>query len=460
MKNFLIIASIFSFLSCSKQNEWLNAKRQASDVVPTTLEDFQAILNNTILMNSNYPTIGLLGCDNFYYADETISSLNAISKNSYLWNKEIFEGQLSSDYANSYNVIASANIVLERLELGDFPANSAEVNNIKGQALFFRAIIFSELASAFCKPYVGSSAATDLGICVRLKSDIYHVEPRSTVQKTYEQITGDLKKAAALLPVTSSYKSRPNKPAAFALLARIYLLMDDYSLAKEYADSSLYYSDKVLDFNSGSVTLTKPYRFPGFTEANDEILFYATGVGHVAVIPDEAFNLSLVDSSLYNSYNDDDLRKSYYYDYIAVNRVRFRGTYAGTGKSFSGLATNEVYFIRAECNARTGDIEPALNDLNKVLSNRYKQGKYTNYFTNDKELLLKKILEERRKEFPFASQIRWQDLRRLNRDARFATTLYRKVFGVIYQLLPNDRRYVYPLPQTEIEQAGLQQNER
>lgn len=460
MKNFLVIVIAFSFLSCKKQNEWLDAKRQESDVVPATLQDLQAILNNTILMNSSYPTIGLIGCDNYYYMDETVSSLNAISKNSYFWNKDIFEGQHSSDYANSYNVIATANLVLERLESGDFSDDIVETGNIKGQALFFRAIIFSELASAFCKPYVQSTASTDLGICIRLKSDIYHVEPRATVQKTYEQIIEDLKKAAVLLPVTSLYKSRPVKPAAFALLARMYLLMDDYILARDYADSSLHYANKLLDFNSGEVTLAKPYRFPAFTEANNEVLFYATGVGHVAIVPDEAFNLSQVDSILYKSYDDDDLRQTYYYNRDASNRVKFRGTYAGTGRVFSGLATNEVYFIRAECNARIGNLDLALRDLNKVLVNRYKQGAYMDFFTSDREVLLKKILEERRKEFPFTGQIRWQDLRRLNRDARFAIALYRKSFGVTYELLPNDRKYVYPLPQREIEEAGLQQNER
>lgn len=459
MRKFLVILIVFSFWSCKKQNEWLDAKRQASDVVPTTLEDLQAILNNTILMNSSYPTIGLLGADNYYHADETIYSLNIISRNAYFWNKEIFEGQHSSDYANSYNIIAAANTVLERLESGDF-FGVLEVNNVKGQALFFRAIIFSELACAFCKPYVRSTAAADLGICVRLKSDIYHIEPRSTVQKTYEQITGDLKKAAALLPVTSPYKTRPNKSAAFALLARIYLFMDDYPLAREYADSSLYYSNKILDFNSEVVTLAKPYRFPGFTEINDELLFYATGVGHAAVIPDETANLSFVDSSLYKSYADGDLRRVYYYDSTGINRAKIRGTYTGSGRSFSGLATNEVYFIRAECNARLGNIKLAIDDLNRVLVNRYKRGKYIPFVTDDSDLLLKKILEERRKEFPFTGQVRWQDLRRLNRDARFAKTLYRKTLGVTYELLPNDRKYVYPLPQREIDEAGLQQNER
>ncbi|WP_343701386.1 RagB/SusD family nutrient uptake outer membrane protein [Chitinophaga sp.] len=460
MKDFLVIVVAFFFFGCTKQNEWLDAKRQESDVVPTTLEDFQAILNNTILMNSSYPSIGLLGCDNYYYADETINSLNSISKNSYFWNKEIFEGQNSSDYSNSYNIIAAANIILERLEPERFPNNQVEVNNIKGQALFFRAMIFSELASAFCKPYIRSTATTDLGICMRLKSDIYHIEPRSTVQKTYEQITEDLKKAADLLSVASLYKNRPIKPAAFALLARIYLLMDDYALAKNYADSSLHYSNKLLDFNSGEVTLARPYRFPAFTETNSEILFYATGVGHVAIVPDEAFNLSQVDSLLYKSYDDNDLRRTYYYNRDASNRIKFRGTYAGAGKIFSGLATNEVYFIRAECNARIGNLELALKDLNKVLMNRYKQGSYVDFFTNDEEALLKKILEERRKEFPFTGQIRWQDLRRLNRDARFATTLYRKSFGMTYELLPNDRKYIYPLPQREIDESGVQQNER
>jgi hypothetical protein len=77
----------------------------------------------------------------------------------------------------------------------------------------------------------------------------------------------------------------------------------------------------------------------------------------------------------------------------------------------------------------------------------------------DAEDALRKVLLERRKELVFRA-IRWTDLRRLNKDPRFATTLRRVVLGQEYLLPPNDNRYVYPIPTNEIEASGVPQNPR
>jgi hypothetical protein len=72
---------------------------------------------------------------------------------------------------------------------------------------------------------------------------------------------------------------------------------------------------------------------------------------------------------------------------------------------------------------------------------------------------LKIILEERRKEL-VTRGLRWSDLRRLNMDPRFQVTLERTYNGEIYQLLPDDKRYTFPIPQDEIDRSGLEQNDR
>lgn len=457
----IILICALSFASCKKQNEWLDEKRQISDNVPKTLKDFQAILDNSAAMNVNYPTIGLLGADDYYLPSAMLPTISAIDRNSYLWNKDIFEGEVSSEYNSAYSIIAPANIVLEGVEVIDKASEKiVDYNNVKGQALFFRSIMFYELATVFCKPYDKITAATDLGICIRAKSDIHHIEPRATVEKTYNQITKDLKTAASLLPVAPTYKTRPCKPAAFALLAKTYLQMGDYINAKDYADSTLVYSNAILDYNSDVISISKPYRFPDFKVENPEILFYATGFPHVAVWPNVALNRSYVDTLLYLSYDDNDLRKLYLFAVDNTGKMKFRGAYTGNDLGFSGIGINEVYLIRAECNARLNNLTPALADLNKLLLNRYKKGTYSDFSTSSSDVALIKILEERRKELPFTGQIRWQDLRRLNKDLTFAKVLKRSFNGMQYELLPGDKRYVYPLPQNEIDLTGIQQNER
>lgn len=462
MKRFTHIVLVFmvTIMSCQKQNDWLDAKREQSDVVPTTLDDFQAILDNSV-MNTYYPIVGQLGADNYYVPDDNIGVINAVERNSYLWARDIFEGGTSADYTSCYTVIGYANIVLEGLEdLELNVSNLAYYNSIKGQALFFRASMFSELTSIFCKPFDTNTAATDLGICVRIRSNINQIEPRSSVQNAHNQIIADLKLASTLLPVGQSHKTRPSKPAAFALLARTYLLIEDYVNAKQYADSALKYAGDLLDFNSNTISTSKPYRFPDFLSGNDEIIFYAYTLGSSTTTPNESFNRAFVDSALYNSYDDDDLRKTYFYGVATSGKPKFKGTYAGIGKNFSGIATNEIYLIRAECNARLDNPAGAASDLNDLLEKRFRIGTYSPVEITDADSALVKILEERRKELPFTGQIRWQDLRRLNKDARFAKILTRNVNGMLYQLPPNDKRYIYPFPQDEIDYTGIPQNER
>jgi hypothetical protein len=102
-------------------------------------------------------------------------------------------------------------------------------------------------------------------------------------------------------------------------------------------------------------------------------------------------------------------------------------------------------------------------DLNTLIERRWKKkGDEINFipFTASTETeALTKILEERRKEL-VTRGLRWSDLRRLNMDPRFQVTLNRSYDHEIYQLLPNDKRYTFAIPQNEIEGSGIEQNVR
>ena len=127
---------------------------------------------------------------------------------------------------------------------------------------------------------------------------------------------------------------------------------------------------------------------------------------------------------------------------------------------FAGIATNEVYLIRAESLARLGQKDAAMQVLNALLVKRWRTGTYVPLVAVDAEDALKKILVERRKEVPFHANLVWEDLRRLNKDSRFARTLTRVIAGVTYTLAPNDKRYTLPIPDLEIQLTGIPQNER
>jgi len=69
------------------------------------------------------------------------------------------------------------------------------------------------------------------------------------------------------------------------------------------------------------------------------------------------------------------------------------------------------------------------------------------------------ILQERRKELVFRG-LRWFDLKRLNKDPRFAVTLKRVIEDKEYILPPNDNKYLFPIPSAVIEMTGIKQNPR
>jgi hypothetical protein len=100
-----------------------------------------------------------------------------------------------------------------------------------------------------------------------------------------------------------------------------------------------------------------------------------------------------------------------------------------------------------------------MNDLNTLLMTRWKTGTFVPYQAANADDALQQILTERKKELLFRGT-RWADLRRLNKDSKFAMTLTRIINGVTYTLPPNDPRYAMPIPDNEISLSGIPQNAR
>jgi hypothetical protein len=446
--------------SCQMQDDWLNAKRDKSDITPKSLDDFQAVLDNSNTLNKGYPMLGMISTDNLYLPDNILGSVSERERNAYGWAKDIFNGSASNEFAAPYIAIGFCNIVLEGISsIKPTDAQTAQLTNIKGQALFHRAMSLYNLSQLFCKPFNPSTAGSDLGLQLKLSSDPNEKVKRSSVKETYEFILSDLKLAIELLPEKQLYTTRPSRKAAIALLSKVHLSMQDYKSAADAASSVLGENLVLLDFNGDKVKPSATYVFPAYSNqmVNDEIIFYAYGMSLVSLWP--VNNVGLVDSLLYKSYHANDLRKTLFFKTNAEGLAKFTGAYSGTFYNFSGIATNEILLVLAESLARTGQTAKALALLESLLIKRFKSGTYQKLTVPDDQVLAT-ILEERRKELPFTGQLRWEDLRRLNQDPRFARTLTKMVNGVKKELPPNDSKYVFPFPDQEILLSGVQQNER
>lgn len=457
--HFIIYVLLVFVVACSKQNEWLDAKKQKEMVIPETTKDFQAILDQFPFIHKALPIFGLVGTDDFILNDIDYDRCAEDIRNGYIWNKNVWSADNAPNWTQGFQVIMYANVVLDGLAVSTtIPSNSTQAADIRGQAYFYRALFYHELAQLFCNAY-SSNADHDLGLPLRLTSDVNIIEQRSSLSKTYEQILSDALKASQLLPEKSINNRRPSKVAAFAILAKTYLVMGDYKNALKYAEEALKLKNTLLDFNSGYATLAKTYRFPTNPFDHPEIIFFATGVGYLSVMPATAAEAT-INEELYNSYESMDVRKELFYSINTAQQIKYRGSYTGTNANFAGLATNEIYLISAECFARDGKNEMALQRINSLLQNRYKTDQYIPVTINDNETLIRFILQERRKELIGVGILRWADLKRLNRETRFQKTITRQIKGKNYLLEPNSPLYALPIPNNEVQFSGLTQNPR
>jgi len=452
---YVVLLTVTGLCGCKKA--FLEKLPSTALVVPSTLADYQLLLDNTVIMTGT-PLLGEVSSDNFYLPHNTWQSMDAWERNAYVWAPDLFEGQgLVDDWDVPYRQVFYANVVLEGLQqIAVTPANQEQWKSEQGSALFLRAYALYNVAQLFAPPYDSSSAATDLGIPLRLGSDVTVPSTRASVAATYEQITQDLRQARILLPVTvpTQNPNRPSQPAALALLARVYLGVRAYGLAGVYADSALQMYNTLLDYN----TLDTVSRFP-FSLLNEEVMYQSNIVGYTQCLAAIAYPHTTIDSVLYGSYSADDLRRSLFYQLNGKGQPTLKPSYAGLVWPFTGLATDELYLVRAECAARAGHVTPALEDLNTLLRKRYATGRFTDIMVATPQAALDTILVERRKELPFRG-LRWSDLRRLNKEGR-NITLHRVLDGIPYELLPNSKLYTLPIPPDVLHyNPNMQQNAR
>lgn len=444
------LGMIFTLASCSG---FLDVKPDIKLIVPQTIKDAELLLHDYTTLNTGYPNYGELGTDDYYLTDDSWKAVsNLVQRNAYNWIDESYVDPVQ--WQRPYKAVFVANQALDVLAgLDASGQNGALQDRLTGTALFFRAFAFHQLVEVFCPGYSSVTASAELGIPLRLKPDLDENSVRASLKDSYDQIITDYRASIIKLPNQQNIIGQPDKAAAFAGLARVYLAMGGYEDAFVMADSCLTIKSDLLNFNLLRAADDLPIQ-----QFNEEVLFPAMSAGAGPM----GYYTALVDMELYNSYDKLDLRKKIFFQ-LSDNidgAYNFKGNYGGSySQLFVGLTTSEVYLIKAEAAVRTGKIESALESLNKLRYSRWKTEQYTAITESDPELLLKIILEERRKELLFRGR-RWSDLKRLNLDDRFQKTLTRIVNGKEFTLVPNSPKYAFRLPETVINNGKISQNKR
>jgi hypothetical protein len=446
--NLFVIICVITGGAC---NKYLDKKPDQKLTTPSTLDDLSMLLDNYSQMNGNYPAAGEECADNYYLLDDGWSYTLEVTQNLYLWQKY---DNIGADWVTPYKAILNANVIIDNLPRMSLinATDKKKAGQLRAMALFIRAYYHYALSQLFMPVYNKTTADIDLGIPLKLSSDMNEKITRSSSQKTYDCIISDVKNAIGSLPLEPDKKYLPSLPAAYGLLSRVYLSMQDYKAAGLYADSSLMLYNTLIDYNLVDASSDAP-----FAQFNDEVIFDSQ-----ANYPDALYQPDArIDSVLFDSYQANDIRKQCFFTSIGDGSYFFKGNYTGKADDptmFTGIATDELYLTRAECYARLGDSSKALDDLNTVMSKRINKTGFIPYSLPIQDGLLRLILTERRKELLFRA-VRWTDLRRLNKEAEFRDTIYRFINGKKYELLPGSDRYTLQIDRNTITISGITQNQ-
>ena len=124
---------------------------------------------------------------------------------------------------NSYNGITACNTLLSRAD--EIDASAGVVDDFKGQALFLRAFYFHNLVMHF----------GGVPLVIDEVTSVVTTAVRATEEEVYARIIADLLEAERLLPPAQPDYGRVTRPAAQALLARVYLWNRQWANAATYA---------------------------------------------------------------------------------------------------------------------------------------------------------------------------------------------------------------------------------
>ncbi len=340
------------------------------------------------------------------YADE-LANYSAEMLTTNMHNNELLpdNGIILTLWNDSYHQIYCCNAVIEGLEKSSSIPEAAK-EKLTGEALFTRALIHFYLANIFGDiPYIKGTDYEKNRKSVRTESS-----------QVYQYIIEDLNNAVSLLPADyiTAERGRPNKFAAYALLARAYL----YS--KEWEKAS----------NAASAVLNSPlYKW----ENDPDLIFLKTSTSTIwQFMPKRAGNntdeaamfifnsgpplSTALDPKLISAFEDGDLRRLKWTRTINSTSGSWQHAYkykknapTATSVEYSiVLRTAEQHLIRSEARARQGDLIGAKEDLNKI---RRTAG-LPNTPAQSAEEIINAVIKERRVELFTEYGHRFFDLKR------------------------------------------------
>lgn len=396
-------------------------------------------------------------------------------------------------WKQAYFVTVAANNIIAAIP----DASPADMRQLKGENLFLRAMMEFNLVRVFGRPYVQGNGSNP-GVPVLKEGVVDDTPARKTVKEVYDAVVADLLKAADLMTVKKA-DIFASKEVAYALLSRVYLNMGDNANAIKYAD---------MVIASGRYKLLQGSDYQNYftvtPEANGETIFavrymktedqgfgaigsmYYSGTPGSLSTPGSQGSTGYGEIYASQQYmteldkNPGDLRHSFIAPYKVNGVLQYNSKlspaapmYYVTKYSLQEGVVNlsspvylryaEMYLNRAEANAKLGNAQAALDDVNLIRTRAGIPTLTLAGIAGAGKSALDVVLEERRLEFAFEGQ-RAYDLFRNNRPMvrNYPGThaLNNTPNTIITQTIqPTDARVIFFVPQYEIDNnKNLTQN--
>ncbi|WP_065220683.1 MULTISPECIES: RagB/SusD family nutrient uptake outer membrane protein [Butyricimonas] len=496
MKKIYLIGILSFFLGAC--NDFLEEKSQ-DEVRPSSVSDMEKILEGNAYFEKED---GVLFNTITDYFTDNIKVLRVVAAKEemkkryaprYRWEVDMFDESSGVEdltlWTRPYELIKGCNLVLEYAPQMDGDAKKRE--HLMGEALVLRGFYYMFLVNCFGLPYNEGDPNTNPGVPLKLISGVNDdYFKRNTVAEVYAQIEKDLLAGVEILEENELelYDDRLNAIAAYALLSRMYMYMEDWDNALKYADMVLDRKSKLLNlgeqpknsWSSYSVYSDKnlvealwimPWS-PSYSEYDYAAVDPYVVSNDLCQLYDQDVDGGIGDARCeWDDYNDQDLNGfirgaymqdgtgSYAYHPVGLDKGNPSTPYNG------GVRVAEMYLNRAEVYCRryvesgaSADAEKALADLNELRRNRFYAGyadKTLEAFGTPQELL-DFCLRERRRELCGEANHRWFDLRRLGMP-KIDHVFVDNATGneTTYTLMQGDKRYALPIPRKVMEKNPL-----
>lgn len=460
----ILLLSLITLGACKKNFLEIEPKGK---LIAQTAADYSLLLNNLELLNIGTNAQVPMG-DDVSAADPYFSSAALRTQRLFRWEANVY--QPADDAVEMLvpmkNIYLYNKIILEVPDATE--GTEQEKAAIKAEAQAGRAWTYFLLINYYGKPYAAGTADKDPGFPIITTADVTNNKfTRATVKEVYDFILADLTAAIPQLPNEISSRLRMSKPAAEALLGKVYMFMGRFEEALVQLKAAMQHTtngplainlyDYNITFAPGGAFLPLTTRGAAFpTVPNNQEILYGKQATDFWQYNANELVLSPKTAALYAS---TDVRFRLY------NLKAYNGAAYPNGLLRRGAATQaqigvnlpELYLLLAEAKARTNDLPGAAAD---VLALRKKRMPAT-----DAELppavavqqfeLLKFILDERVREYAVQGY-RWFDMRRLSVDPLFAPLTFThniyKPDGSFQEIIMPVDRLVLRFPQKIIDQ--------